>query len=91
MTDSTGIVDEIQRQTLEVALRNSAKTVLLLFAAVLYIAWLGWQVGAPTAAVVTVMLGALASVSRWFINHRYGGKVSLGLADAFVLIGDRFT
>jgi signal transduction histidine kinase/CheY-like chemotaxis protein len=78
MTDSSGIAKEIQRQALEVALRNSARTVALLFLAVLYIAWLGWQAGAEMAAGVTLVLGVLAALSRWYINHRFGGRVSTG-------------
>jgi len=78
MTDSTGIEETIHRQTLEVALRNSARTVPLLLAAVLFIAWLGWQAGQRNAAVITLAVGVGVALSRWMITHRMAGRVASG-------------
>ena len=80
MTDRPGIDEVIQRQTLEVALRNSARTVPLLMVAVLFIAWLGWEAGVRIAAVLTLSIGTAVSMSRWLISHRNMGRVLSGEA-----------
>jgi signal transduction histidine kinase/CheY-like chemotaxis protein len=78
MTDSAGIEEAIQRQTLEVALRNSGRTVPLQMLAVLFIAWLGWDVGERLVAFLMLALGSLVSLSRWTISRRMAGRVSSG-------------
>ncbi len=77
MTEPPGLeaVDEvglaIQREMLQVALRNSARSVGLLMAAVLYMAWLGWEVGRPWAAALVLLIGSVVSVWRWRISARW--------------------
>ena len=78
MTDSSGIDENIQRQTLEVALRNSASTVPLLQVAVLFIAWLGWEADQSVAAWVTFIVGSVASLSRWLITRHMAGRLLTG-------------
>ncbi|MFN9745747.1 MAG: ATP-binding protein [Betaproteobacteria bacterium] len=68
-SDEVGLA--IQREMLQVALRNSARSVGLLMAAVLYLAWLGWQVGRPWAAVLVLVLGSVVSGWRWRISARW--------------------
>jgi signal transduction histidine kinase/CheY-like chemotaxis protein len=72
MTDRDGIDIAIQREVLQVALRNSARSVPLLMVAVVFIAWLGWDAGAPVAAGVTLVLGVVVSVWRWQLARRWG-------------------
>jgi two-component system, sensor histidine kinase len=72
MTERDGIDTAIQREVLQVALRNSARSVPLLVFAVAYIAWLGWQAGATLAAAVTLALGLVVAGWRWLLNRRWG-------------------
>ncbi|MEY3295248.1 MAG: hypothetical protein RLZZ451_1296 [Pseudomonadota bacterium] len=68
-SDEVGLA--IQREMLQVALRNSARSVGLLMAAVLYMAWLGWQVGRPWASALVLVLGSVVSAWRWHISARW--------------------
>ena len=68
-SDEVGLA--IQREMLQVALRNSARSVGLLMAAVLYMAWLGWQVGRPWASALVLVLGSAVSAWRWHISARW--------------------
>jgi two-component system, sensor histidine kinase len=61
----------IQRELLQVALRNSARSVGLLMMAVLFMAWLGWEVGRPWAGALVLALGSVVSVWRWRISARW--------------------
>ncbi len=61
----------IQREMLQVALRNSARSVGLLMAAVVFMAWLGTNVGRPWAAALVALLGTAVSVWRWQITARW--------------------
>ena len=81
MTDKPGIDDSIQRQTLQVALRNSARTAPLLLVAVVFIAWLGWEAGQVAAALATLAIGAAVALTRWLITHRMAGPVEQGTAE----------
>ena len=78
MTDRSGIDQDIQRQTLEVALRNAASTVPLLQVAVFFIAWLGWQAEQTTAAWITLLVGTMASVTRWLTTRQMAGRLLTG-------------
>jgi hypothetical protein len=62
---SDGVSTAIQRETLRVAVRNSARSVLLLLVAVLYVAWLGYERGQVGAAALTLLLGLVVSGWRW--------------------------
>jgi two-component system, sensor histidine kinase len=72
MTEPDGIDVAIQREVLQMALRNSARSVPLLMVAVLFVAWLGWQAGAHGAAVAAVALGSAVSAWRWLLDRRWG-------------------
>ena len=64
------IATALQRQMLQVALRNSARSVPLLMAAVAYVAWLGWQHGMPRIAALLLVLGTVISGWRWWMQRR---------------------
>jgi len=74
MTDHPGreAVDiAIQREMLRVALRNSARSVGLLMAAVFFMAVLGWMVDRLWAGVLVGVLGTAVSAWRWQITARW--------------------
>jgi signal transduction histidine kinase len=75
MMDRDGIDIAIQREVLQLALRNSARSVPLLMVAVVFVAWLGWEAGAVWAAAATVALGVVVSVWRWQLARRWGAEV----------------
>jgi two-component system, sensor histidine kinase len=82
MSDTTnldGIETTIQRKMLAVALRNSARSVGLLAVAVLFVGWLGWQAGKPSAAAACVLLGIGAAAWRWLLSRRYGDDNAMPL------------
>ena len=93
-SDEVGLA--IQREMLQVALRNSARSVGLLMAAVLYLAWLGWQVGRPWAAALVLVLGSVVSAWRWRISARWSAtaehprediQAAIGQLEANALVG----
>ena len=73
MTDPDSIDSAIQREMLQVALRNSARSVPLLIVAVLFLAWLGWKMNIVQAAAVTLLMGLVVAAWRWWMNRRWGG------------------
>jgi two-component system, sensor histidine kinase len=83
MTTDTaqGVETAIQHQMLQVALRNSARSVILLLVAVLFIAWLGWQGGDHRSAVVTLVLGVAVAAWRVLLVRQYGGHTALSAGD----------
>jgi len=68
----------VQRELLQVALRNSGRSVALLVVAVVFFTWLGWQHGHVEAALFTAVLGAAVSVWRWQITRRHADTHGLG-------------
>ena len=72
MTDRDRIDTAIQREMMQVALRNSARSVPLLIVAVLFLAWLGWKTGRVEAAAVTLVMGLVVAGWRWWTNHHWG-------------------
>jgi signal transduction histidine kinase/CheY-like chemotaxis protein len=80
MTEPDGITAAIQREMLRVAVRNSARSVLLLVVAVLFVSWLGWQAQAHWAAGITAVLGLGVSAWRWAIGRWYGGPAAIDQA-----------
>jgi len=72
MSGSAAIDTAIQRQLLAIALRNSAGSAVLLMAAVVIIAGLGFQNGQPTAAWVVLLLGLAVSAWRPLLQRRFG-------------------
>ncbi len=71
MTDAPGIEAAVQRQVLQLALRNGVRSVPLLLVALLFIAWLGWRHDRLWAALVVLALGISVSASRWWQHHRH--------------------
>ncbi|MCY7315016.1 MAG: response regulator [Rubrivivax sp.] len=72
MIDKDGIETAIQREMLQVALRNSARSVPLLMAAVCFLGWMGWTNGHVEAAVLTLVLGSAVSLWRWRMFRHWG-------------------
>jgi len=62
---------------LQVALHNSARSVVLLLVAVVFVAWLGWGAGDRFSAATLVALGLAVAVWRWRLNRRHGRRSSL--------------
>ena len=68
MQTPDGIDTAIQRKLLQVTLRNSARSVVLLVVAVVFIAWL---------AVLTLVMGLVVAVWRAGLQRRFGGDEEL--------------
>jgi two-component system, sensor histidine kinase len=80
MTDDESIEIAVQRQMLRVAVRNSGRSLMLLTAAVLFVAWLGWLAGDRPAAGTIVVLGLVVAGWRWSLRRRYGGDAAIEAA-----------
>ena len=77
LSQTQAIERAVQREMLQVALHNSARSVILLMVAVAFVAWLGWQAGDPISATVMIALGLAVAAWRWVLNHRYGRQPAL--------------
>ncbi|ODV10245.1 MAG: hybrid sensor histidine kinase/response regulator [Rubrivivax sp. SCN 70-15] len=80
MNAAPAIETAVQRALLQVALRNSVRSVGLLSVAVAFVAWLGWVHGHRGAAAATALLGLLVSVWRWAITRRHPDTAALSAA-----------
>ena len=80
MIQPVSIDTAIRRETLRVALRNSARSIVLLMVAVLFVAWLGQQNARVEAAAATVVIGSAVSAWRWWLLRRYGDTSALAPA-----------
>ncbi len=78
MSEATGVETALHREVLQGALRNSARSVVLLLVAVPYIAWLGWQAGIRTPAVGVLLLCIGVSAWRLMLIKAYGNQPSMG-------------
>ena len=67
----------VQREMLQVALHNSARSVILLTVAVAFVAWLGWQGGHGWSAGMMVVMGVGVAGWRWALNRRHGSQTAL--------------
>ncbi|MBC7939872.1 MAG: response regulator [Chitinophagaceae bacterium] len=80
MTDLHEIPAALQREILQVAVRNSSRSIPLLLVAVAFIAWLGWRNGQTAAALATLVLGLGVAVWRWRLQVRCGSTTQMDLA-----------
>ena len=71
MSGAAGINTAVQRQLLAIILRNSARSTVLLMAAVAIITTLGFQSGQATAAWAVLVLGLAVSAWRLFLQRRF--------------------
>jgi signal transduction histidine kinase/CheY-like chemotaxis protein len=76
----------IQRELLQVALRNSSRSVALLMAAVLFMVWLGWEVRQMGASLLVLVLGSVVSVWRWRISARWTATTEHAESDILAAI-----
>lgn len=60
----------VQREMLQVALHNSARSVILLTVAVAFVAWLGWQGGHGWSAGMMVVMGLGVAGWRWALDRK---------------------
>jgi len=81
MAEPVRIDTAVQRDMLQVALRNSARSVWLLLVAVGFIAWLGWQHGQAGAGAATLAIGVAVAAWRWQMSHRHANGVLLSEAE----------
>ena len=81
MTGTADIDTAVQRQLLAIALRNSARSAVLLMAAVVIITLLGFLNGQPAAAWLVLLLGLGVSAWRMLLQRRFGPTDALD-ADA---------
>ena len=77
MSQPDGIETAIQREMLQVALHNSARSVPLLLVAVLFVAWLGWQAEDWRSVAILAGLGLTVAAWRWVLDRRYGKQPAL--------------
>jgi signal transduction histidine kinase/CheY-like chemotaxis protein len=77
MTEAERIETAVQREMLQIALRNGARSGGLLLVAVGFIAWLGWQQRETTAVAALLLLALLVAVWRWWLQRRYAGTEGL--------------
>ena len=77
MSSAADIDTAVQRQLLAIALRNSARSTVLLMAAVVIITALGFRNNEPTAAWLVLLLGLGVSAWRLLLSRRYGQTESL--------------
>jgi len=71
MMEAERIEAAVQREMLQIALRNGARSSGLLLVAVGFIAWLGWQQGETVAAASLLLLALLVAVWRWWLQRQY--------------------
>ena len=55
--DRSSAASDVYKRQLQVALHNSARSVILLTVAVAFVAWLGWQGGHGWSAGMMVVMG----------------------------------
>ena len=77
MSEEPGIETALQRRVLQSALRNGARSAVLLLVVATIIAVLGWQKGQIWGALATGLLGAGGAFWRWWLNRQYGDTSGL--------------
>ena len=80
MSSGADIDTLVQRQLLAMALGNSARSTVLLMAAVVIITALGFQTGESAAAWLVLVLGLLVSVWRLVLRRQFGQADALDAA-----------
>jgi signal transduction histidine kinase/CheY-like chemotaxis protein len=77
MSDVPPVDTRVQRDLLQMALRNASDSVALLLLAVVFVAWLGWEAGREEAALGVLVIGLVVSVWRWTLRRRHGATGAL--------------
>ena len=82
MTELHSIETALHHEVLRGALRNSARSGVLLLVAVLYIGWLGWEAGLGLVAAAFVALGVAVSAWRLALLQTYGKGLEMERQEA---------
>jgi two-component system, sensor histidine kinase len=69
----------VQREMLQVALRNASDSGPLLVLAIALVAWQGWAEGRSAMAATVLMLAAVAAWWRWQLRRRHPDTSALAL------------
>jgi signal transduction histidine kinase len=69
----------VQREMLQVALRNASDSGLLLMLAITLVAWQGWAEGRSAMAATVLVLAAAAAWWRWQLRRRHPDTSALTL------------
>jgi two-component system, sensor histidine kinase len=77
MMELTAIESAAQRELLRLALVNSARSVPMALAALVFLTWLGIDHGRPAAAIAVAALGAAVAIWRVWISRRFGNPEAL--------------
>jgi signal transduction histidine kinase len=73
LTEPPSPAAEAERELLRLSLASAAGSVPPQLAAVLYLAWLGWQHGPRWAALLIGLGGCAIGIDRWLLARRYAG------------------
>jgi len=79
MAEHPPVDTTVQREMLQVALRNAADSVPLLVLAVCFVAWQGWGAARPLAALAMLALGVVVALWRWQLQRRHADTSGLTL------------
>ena len=71
-TKSPAFDIQVRQELLHLALKNARRSVALLLVAGWFVAWLGWQAGAPRMALATAALAVIASAWRFALGRHSG-------------------
>ncbi len=69
------IESAVQREMLQVAVSNGARTVPVLVLVALYLGWMSWQTGLPWVGAAVCALGLMVSAWRWLLQRRWSADV----------------
>jgi signal transduction histidine kinase len=74
LTEPPSPAAEAERELLRLSLASAAGSVPPQLAAVMYLAWLGWQHGPRWAALLIGLGGCAIGIDRWLLARRYAGE-----------------
>jgi two-component system, sensor histidine kinase len=69
------IESAVQREMLQMAVSNGARTVPVLVLVALYLGWMAWQTGLPWVGAAVCVLGLVVSGWRWLLQRRWSADV----------------
>ncbi len=69
------IESAVQREMLQVAVSNGARTVPVLVLVAAYLGWLAWHEALPVVGATVCVLGLVVSAWRWLLKRRWSADV----------------